>query len=689
MSPLKHCDKLSSGRSKASKKRPQQEKQEKQAASPQDVALNGASTAAAASRGASSSWDSEDADKEREAFLRACFPDLSHAQLQSAMGRCNGDVDRIMDWILGESHGEGEVMHRLRPWSASLDASSTASAASSQPCGSTSSSSRSAHADSHSSDLGAGSEHESFTSGSGHSWPASTASASMSAASGATGTSSGGKSRSLRGHRSKKQTGTMHLESFLAAKPATPMSPAHTDAWAAQRVLSPVASVPMDSGSWSAIERTTNQLTAVFPHTSREVIRSTLHACQLDLDAATARLADMSLTPSSAASATAGASRGLSRWRPSTAGSTAASTRNTASASPVATAAKPKSTTKTPLPAKDESLQMEQLLDQLQAILPNHDIETLTDTLLAFQFNLDAAVAHLLDTSSDNAGGAKTKSNGSGKKTKKQSKGWGKPMSITTPGSPAVGVPARKSNQVSMDFWTAQRHHRDEQAKASKPTPAATKVTKMVASNACTSKQERNSDWKSAAGSRRKTDTDGDEETYHQRKEADPIYCQQVADEYLELRNEAYRKAATAFRNRNHAGSGGAAVAAYYATEGRNLDNKVRTWNTRAALGVLHSFQATWDREYLVDLHYMNVDQAVEVALLAAQDWSAMERAKADVRAPARPLRIVTGAGRHSRNGRAKLLPNVQRALKAAGWTTEMFDSGSFLVKNPRPKVQG
>lgn len=124
--------------------------------------------------------------------------------------------------------------------------------------------------------------------------------------------------------------------------------------------------------------------------------------------------------------------------------------------------------------------------------------------------------------------------------------------------------------------------------------------------------------------------------------------------------------------------------------------------------------RATWDREYLVDLHYMSVDQAVEVALIAAQDWAAMERSKTgalqpcrrrlaaatnihlalclhalawliDIHAPTRPLRIVTGAGRHSRDGRAKLLPNVQKALRAAGWTTEMFDSGSFLVTNPRP----
>lgn len=46
-----------------------------------------------------------------------------------------------------------------------------------------------------------------------------------------------------------------------------------------------------------------------------------------------------------------------------------------------------------------------------------------------------------------------------------------------------------------------------------------------------------------------------------------------------------------------------------------------------------------------------------------------------------RPLKIVTGAGKHSAYGEAKLMPSALKLLKQEGWRYELPHPGCILVK--------
>lgn len=46
-----------------------------------------------------------------------------------------------------------------------------------------------------------------------------------------------------------------------------------------------------------------------------------------------------------------------------------------------------------------------------------------------------------------------------------------------------------------------------------------------------------------------------------------------------------------------------------------------------------------------------------------------------------RPLKIITGVGKHSKYGESKLLPTTLKILKKEGWQYEMTDPGCIYVK--------
>lgn len=82
---------------------------------------------------------------------------------------------------------------------------------------------------------------------------------------------------------------------------------------------------------------------------------------------------------------------------------------------------------------------------------------------------------------------------------------------------------------------------------------------------------------------------------------------------------------------------------------------------------------------YTVDLHDLTVAEAVKYVHEAVNEWYSREGSCAR---PARPLKIITGAGHHSSQGVRKLYPACFRSLKKQGWN--VVDSGNpgwFLVK--------
>ncbi|KAI9598995.1 hypothetical protein BDF19DRAFT_429768 [Syncephalis fuscata] len=593
-------------------------------------------------------------NRDGEAFLRACFPGLPIARLKSAVGRCDGDMERIMDWLLGELHeNEGELQYALR---LSPDTPSTSSSEDSP---------RQAY--NISSNLATKSENglsiDSLTGSEQASYPASTITATSNASGNSSSTPSAKSSNSSR--RKNKTSRALHIDEFLASRNVTSSG---STAWpdSSDDYSYTDATTNSNRNCWSEIERMTHHLAVIFPQISRDVIKSTLHTNRLDVEATVAQLADPSTQAALStpiASPTRSNARGLARWRPDNNKSSAKTQ---------------KSTVQEP---EDEATKLDAALCQLTTILPSHDVDTLVEALIHCNLKVDAAINHLLTAGANN----------SKVKPMIQNRPINPPRSKQKPPTPSIGVSNQKTTQQQQDFWAAHRFQREANPTFVRKATVTTTSFKSTNDKRTLSNP---SPWQTIKSNRlanNGSDVDINASSVEDGIEIDnqdPDTCTQYAVNYYEKRNEAFRRAAQAFRGRNRNGAFGGALAAFYASEGRDHDARMREWNTRAAIGVLRSFQKQWRDDYVVDLHYMTVDQALEVALLAVQDWATIER-KTAVKSDIRPLRIVTGAGSHSHDGRAKLFPRVQRGLREAGWQVTAIDKGSFMVKNPRPLING
>ncbi|RKP26520.1 hypothetical protein SYNPS1DRAFT_21736 [Syncephalis pseudoplumigaleata] len=482
-----------------------------------------ASTARAATKAAASNGG------DNEAFLQACFPGLPTAHLKSAVGRCNGDMERIMDWLLGEMHeNKGELQYSLQ-----LGSTTSAASSSGPPSLATHSAGASDRGQSTDAPLSGSASTITVTSGS--------------SSSGAVQSGSGS---------TKSATRVMHIDEFLARHPTTVSAYAET---------ATATATAQNRNCWSEIERLTHHLAVIFPQISRDVIRSTLLTCALDVEETVARLANPPAPTAEKSPPVASSSRGLSRWRPDG----KANAHSKKKASPTTPKPEPE-----PEP-EDESLRLDAALCQLTTVLPDHDVDVLVAGLIHCNLKVDATINYILSTASTQNSRAKASTGKKPSKTRNNSDHGPAPLP-----SPR----AQKIAQQQQDFWTAHRYQRE----TSQP--------------------------------------------------------------------------------------------------GRDYDQSMRRWNTRAAIGVLRSFQKHWAEDYVVDLHYMTVEQALEVALLAVQDWATIEQKVMATtgKSKPRPLRIVTGAGSHSQDGRAKLFPRIQRALREAGWPVAVIDRGSFMVSQFR-----
>ncbi|KAJ3145095.1 hypothetical protein HDU86_001147 [Geranomyces michiganensis] len=166
------------------------------------------------------------------------------------------------------------------------------------------------------------------------------------------------------------------------------------------------------------------------------------------------------------------------------------------------------------------------------------------------------------------------------------------------------------------------------------------------------------------------------------RPDDDYKQLREFAEEARRNRNDHYRRAATAFRKGDLTGR---ASAAFYAEEGREISKDVERWNNLAASVVIQRntcVSLSYDLEnalhqhdpYTIDLHELTVSEAVRYVSEAVNDWYSRDGASTR---PRQPLKIITGAGRHSKHGIRKVYPAVIRWLKEGGWNTK---PGAALV---------
>lgn len=104
--------------------------------------------------------------------------------------------------------------------------------------------------------------------------------------------------------------------------------------------------------------------------------------------------------------------------------------------------------------------------------------------------------------------------------------------------------------------------------------------------------------------------------------------------------------------------------AGYYAAEARRATTAAKEWELEGARMVV---DAQLERlNNTVDLHYATVDQAVTLALEAAEQWWSKEKHGR--------LTVITGKGKHSAGQRGVLGPAVARALEDNGWRVQRND---------------
>ncbi|KAG0255099.1 hypothetical protein DFQ27_006439 [Actinomortierella ambigua] len=161
--------------------------------------------------------------------------------------------------------------------------------------------------------------------------------------------------------------------------------------------------------------------------------------------------------------------------------------------------------------------------------------------------------------------------------------------------------------------------------------------------------------------------------------EDDPVWCRHQAHEVLQQRNELFRKAAKAYQHSKGKGAGMGGIAAYYADEGKKLDVMGKKLHMRAARAVVQQHRLENNDVNLVDLHGLTISEAQTVVREAVTEWFARSTMQAN-RITARPLRIVTGVGSHSKDRIARLYPSILSMLQKDGWRIET-ESGVILVK--------
>ncbi|CDS00670.1 uncharacterized protein SPSC_02315 [Sporisorium scitamineum] len=172
-----------------------------------------------------------------------------------------------------------------------------------------------------------------------------------------------------------------------------------------------------------------------------------------------------------------------------------------------------------------------------------------------------------------------------------------------------------------------------------------------------------------------------------------------IAEEYRMRRDEALRKAASAWKSQRggvrtggKGGDGGrGGIAWHYADDARRLDAKSRAWSLRAsqalvedrrraATGVIRpGTQPTATHTVAsntIDLHGVTVHEALSIVREQVTRWYA--RPGPGMNPP--PFKIVTGVGRHSPHQIAVLRPAIAKMLDREGWRYDVDHQRGYIT---------
>ncbi|KAI8086868.1 uncharacterized protein B0P05DRAFT_595093 [Gilbertella persicaria] len=163
-------------------------------------------------------------------------------------------------------------------------------------------------------------------------------------------------------------------------------------------------------------------------------------------------------------------------------------------------------------------------------------------------------------------------------------------------------------------------------------------------------------------------------------QEDDPEECRDVAMQLILERNELFRKAAAAYRAAKNKGPGEGGVAFFYSDTARQLDSQAKDWNMRAARATVRRQRIKQNDDHLLDLHGLTVAEAQILVTEGVTQWYSRSQMQS-ARLQFRPLKIITGVGKHSKYGESKLLPTTLKILKNGGWQYEMSHPGCIYVK--------
>ncbi|CAO3608579.1 unnamed protein product [Mucor hiemalis] len=161
--------------------------------------------------------------------------------------------------------------------------------------------------------------------------------------------------------------------------------------------------------------------------------------------------------------------------------------------------------------------------------------------------------------------------------------------------------------------------------------------------------------------------------------EDDPEECRDIAMQLILERNELFRKAAAAYRQAKNKGPEGG-IAFFYSDTARQIDSRAKDWNMRAARATVRRHRIRHNDEYLLDLHGLTVAEAQVLIKEGVTQWWSRSQMQSTHR-QFKPLKIITGVGKHSQYGESKLLPATTKLLKREGWLFEMFNPGCIYVK--------
>jgi len=218
---------------------------------------------------------------------------------------------------------------------------------------------------------------------------------------------------------------------------------------------------------------------------------------------------------------------------------------------------------------------------------------------------------------------------------------------------------------------------------ASSPTPSSASTSTSTSSSSSSSSSSRsktsrqatstvNTDWTVIGTSPRRLPM-STRATNIPRSPTSPLI---YASAYASARNEAFAKASAAHKKSksDRLMSGAAAV---YSEQGHEYNNKAREYSDIAAEALVNQNSS----EDTLDLHGVTVKQAIKISRERTTQWWVREGINRGRRrrGEGKAFCVVTGSGRHSKDGKPRLLPAVSKMLIREGWDIQV-QGGQILV---------